>query len=400
MLGRYSVHSLPKALLELSQHPAMARSASRLLPPPPAVPTIARPAATIATPDHIWILAEVGDDGTAGSPPAAGPPAGGDGAPADAAEPAAGEHAPSLLEQRVLAHGRVAAALLRTLMRPPSPEAAGGAAPAAAAAPADGGTWGVGAGAELGSEEERLALALKHLKRMEALLLEPREQTAGAARSEARGAAGTCRRGKAGAPRPQLDGTRRQELLAVAYSNLAALSLRSGMAQPALDFCARAAQIERSLFARVEFTTHLRIAAVLSRLGRSQKALGQCELAWKALLLCARAAAPEADKEAGGGAAGEGSDAADGGAMRTEELPAEYVSAAAVVCCNLAVALVRLHRHAEALEVAEQAERYAARALEPAHEHRRAITACLRYARVFAEYGQMMESAGSPPVAR
>lgn len=47
---------------------------------------------------------------------------------------------------------------------------------------------------------------------------------------------------------------RRQELLAVADSNLAALSARSGMPQPALDFCMCAEEHEH-ISARMKLTT-------------------------------------------------------------------------------------------------------------------------------------------------
>lgn len=413
--GRYAVHSLPKALHELSQHSSISRSVAAqqsrasLLPP-----------FTLPMPEHIWILAELDVPGS-GALPMSGGGAVADGRPTEAA-PAAGQRAPPLVERRALAHNRLAIALLRELMRSPAadppPAAPGtkggvaGAAEEGVALPAPPGraAWTPGAGAELGAEAERLDLAFEHLKRMETLLLDAKKQAASARKPAAVGsgarAVGAQRRGaggSAGGMQPQLDGTRRQELLAVAFSNLAAFYVRRGLPRPALNYCLRAAEEERRLYERVEFSTHLRTAAVLARLSCDQDALSHCEQAWKSFLLCARSVVPEPAATAAGEGPAEGSGAggSEAGAraepqVRIEQLPTEYIAAAAVVCCNLSVALVRLGRHVEALEVAQQADEYAALALEPTHEHRQAIAACARYAAAFAEYSEALEESVRP----
>ncbi|KAG8463449.1 hypothetical protein KFE25_004960 [Diacronema lutheri] len=371
--GRFAARSLPKALQELSQSSVIARSLA------PAHSNLSSlPALTLETPSHILILADLADPAT----PAETAKAGG----AIAAVPA------NLVEQRARAHSRIALALLRRLIRSP-------AAPLPAAGETAAG-WAAGAGEELGPAAERLDLAFEHLKRMEALLLSA-NKLAGVAGSGAR-AANARRRAPAdsgassGGAQAAIDGTRRQELLSVAYSNLAVYYVRRGLPRPALDYCFRAAAIERRLYDRVEFTTHLRTAAALTDLSCNEDALSHCEQAWKSLLLCARTVTPQRAAHAdgvGADGAGVGTSAANDGGREVaiEELPAEYVAAAAVVCCNLAVSLVHLHRHVEALEVALQAEQYAARALGPTHEHRQATAACARYARVFAEYREMLE---------
>jgi hypothetical protein len=311
------------------------------------------PALTLVAPDHIWVFATPPDSA--------------------AGARAHGGDAPPLSEQRALAHGALALSLLRELLRP------GAAAEGAAAA--------LGGGAEAGSEQERLDLALEHLKRMEALLAKPSPaaaaRVAAAYGHGARGAAPRARHGVDGAQ--PIDGTRRLELLCVAFSNLAAFYYKRGLPRPAIDYCLKAAEIERRLYDRVEFTTHLRTAAVLTALNCDADALSHCEQAWKTFLVSAHTVNPSPRAQRDGASDGDGETA-------VEDLPAEYVAAAAVICTNLAVALLRLHRHAEGLEVAVQAEQYAARALPPTHEHHLAAAACARYARVFDEYSEMLRA--------
>jgi tetratricopeptide (TPR) repeat protein len=350
--GRYAVRSTPKELMsqlsQLSLAPAQ-KSVIARKPEPTAMPAL-----TLVAPDHIWVFA-IPPDGTG-------------------AGRADGIDAPPLSEQRALAHGALALSLLRELLRP--------------RAGAEGAAAALSAGPEARTEQERLDLALEHLKRMEALLAKPspaaaaRVATAYGHVARSPGAASQARLGAEGAQ--AIDGTRRLELLCVAFSNLAAFYYKRGLPRPAIDYCLKAAEIERTLYDRVEFTTHLRTAAVLTALNCDADALSHCEQAWKTFLVSAHTVKPLPHAPGG---------ADDGaGEIAVEDLPTEYVAAAAVICTNLAVALLRLHRHAEGLEVAVQAEQYAACALPPKHEHHLAAAACVRYARVFDEYSEMLRA--------
>lgn len=367
---RYAVRNPPPDLRPPPQpkHTVDSRVARPPPPPPPLLPVV-----TLRAPSHLWVFA----DGGAGGGAAEGEDDGG-----------------SLLERRAQVHGRLAVCILRDVLRANVEDEVG-----------------AGTRRHAAIEAQLLDLAFEHLKRMEALLEPP---AAPHARRAGGGAGGAGARGAARAapapPPPQpheptpggsIEPTRRVELLGVTYSNLAAFFYRRGKLRSALDYCYRAGTLERQLYERVEFSTHLRTAAVLAELNCQRDALVHCEQAWKTLLLSARFARTAA---ASSRAADEGGGADEGGSSVPEqpedmfdptELPPEYVRAAAVVCNNLAVALFQLHRHAEGLEVAEQAEQYANAVLPPDHADSVTVAHTARYARVFAEYAELLERSAS-----